>query len=127
MPKVPKKVKQKSHRQLEKQLKRVFSEYIRLRDSNEHGYVQCITCPKVYHWRRIHAGHFVPSVKSATRYHEKNVHGQCAWCNSFLEGQQYLYAKRIDERYGEGTAEFLICVGRTSVKRTRTDLITMIE
>lgn len=121
------KKKKTSRRELIKQLDIVFSQYIRLRDSNDMGIAKCITCGKEYHWKDIHAGHFQSRSHMSTRWEEKNVHAQCRVCNILRNGEQYLYAKQIDQLYGEGTADQLFVASRTISKHSTLQLINMIK
>jgi hypothetical protein len=36
------------------------------------------------------------------------AHHNCTGCNMFKQGEQYLYAKALDYKYGEGTADGLM-------------------
>lgn len=36
------------------------------------------------------------------------AHHNCVGCNMFKAGEQYLYSKALDEKYGKGTAEELM-------------------
>ena len=93
---------------------KVFSEYIRLRDSKD-GYNTCVTCGKVINWKyETDAGHFRSRKNNATFVHEKNVHPQCKGCN--IRGEEYVHGKYIDARYGEGTADELTDLSRTTYK-----------
>lgn len=91
---------------------RVFAEFIRLRDSSD-GYGSCISCGKHVAYPnthgRWHAGHYYP--RSVTWDHlyfdERNVNGQCAHCNTFLEGNKQGYQKGLVLKYGEGVLEEL--------------------
>jgi len=89
-----------------KELDRLFSIFIRRRDSTD-GIGKCVTCGKMKVWKTMDCGHFIGRQHSATRWEEKNCALQCKQCNGFEEGQKYIFAKRIDEIYGEGTAEML--------------------
>ena len=55
----------------------------------------------------MQAGHFQSRRFNITRFDEMNVHGQCYGCNVMRYGEQYKYAKHLDEVYGIGTAELL--------------------
>ena len=102
---------------LKRKLDRIFSDYIRLRDSKD-GICYCITCGRPVPWksRECHCGHFMNRGRLSTRYHEKNCHAQCMTCNSFAEGEQYKYGKEINKRYGEGTAEELTVLSKVKSK-----------
>ncbi|MBW3545546.1 MAG: recombination protein NinG, partial [Bacteroidetes bacterium] len=51
----------------------IFSEFIRLRDSDHQGVCKCITCGDLKHWREMDAGHFVTRENMGTRWEEENV------------------------------------------------------
>ena len=86
---------------------KIFSEYIRLRDSYD-GYCNCFTCGANIDWKyETDAGHFMSRKNQATLFHPLNVHAQCKSCNGFKAGMQYEYGKRLNVVYGEGTAETL--------------------
>lgn len=86
----------------------VFSEFIRLRDSDSNGICKCITCNTPDHWRQVDAGHFVTRENMATRWEEENVHAQCQSCNRFKSGKQYEHGLAVDRKHGAGTASKLI-------------------
>lgn len=95
---------------------KIFSEYIRLRDANEHGYCICCTSGQYVHWKDCDAGHFISRRHMATKYHEKNVHAQGRFQNRFNQGEQYEYGIFIDRKYGNGTAEMLVQKSRMPCK-----------
>ena len=111
----------KSISKLKKDLDKWFSLYIRLRDATEEGLVQCFTSGRVYHYKKIHAGHFMSRRHLATRWCEINVQPQSAADNLFGQGEQYRFGLYLDNKYGEGTAEELQYKARTTVKLSRVD------
>ena len=107
---------------LKKELDKWFSLYIRLRDANEYGMVQCFTCGIVRGYKDgMQNGHFQSRKHMATRFDEENCQVQCLKCNIFDSGQQYLFSLRLDEKYGEGTAEELEHFARTVHKVSRVE------
>lgn len=108
--------RKKSITTLKKKLWMVFSKYVRLRDSDADGYVECFTGGGKMWWRDSQAGHFQSRRFSSTFIHEKNVHAQSPEHNLFLAGNQYVYGKRLDEIYGEGTADSLVQLSREYFK-----------
>ena len=107
---------------LKKELDTIFSIYIRLRSANEYSMVQCFTCGVVRHYKDgMQNGHFQSRKHMATRFHEDNCQVQCIKCNIFDSGQQYLFSIRLDEKYGEGTAEELEYLARTIHKVSRVE------
>ena len=108
---------------LKKELDKWFSLYIRLREANEYGMVQCFTCGVVRGYKDgMQNGHFQSRKHLATRFSEDgNCEVQCIKCNIFDSGQQYLFSLRLDEKYGEGTAEELEFLARTIHKVSRVE------
>jgi len=88
-----------------------FSKYIRARDclkttgSIDRGL--CITCGKLYEFKKLQAGHYVSRRFNSVRFHEQNVHAQCFQCNIRFKGNMVEYQYRIKEMYGEEFAEEL--------------------
>ena len=106
---------------LKKELDRWFSLYIRLRDANEYGMVQCFTSGRVYHYKSIHAGHFMSRKRLATRWCEWNVQPQSPADNLFGQGEQYKFSLNLDAKYGDGAAEELQIKSMQTLKMTRVD------
>ena len=91
----------KSIAKLKKDLWRVFAKFIKKRDKGI-----CFTCGKKASGASYHAGHFIKKSISGIElyFNEDNVHGQCFYCNMFLDGAQYIYgtklgAKKVAELY----------------------------
>jgi len=92
---------------LKKRLWKIFSQYIRIRDADDHGYCKCITCGKRFHWKEMDAGHFISRAWNNLLFNEYNVNAQCHRCNRFLEGEKDLYGKALDKKYGKSTRPML--------------------
>ncbi len=88
-------------------LDRIFSEYIRRRDSDENGIGRCISCGKIVHWKEADCGHFVNRKHMALRYDEKNCNLQCRLCNRFDEGNIQGYSEGLVKKYGPEVLEYL--------------------
>ncbi len=88
---------------LRKELDRLFSLYIRQRSADQNGTVQCYTCPKTDHWKKMQNGHFVPRQYLATRYDEMNCQVQCYACNMLYNGQPSVFARNLNRDFGKGT------------------------
>jgi len=120
--------KQKTISKLKKELDKIFSLYIRLREATPEGLVQCFTCNKVSHYKSgIHAGHFISRSKLPTRFSEINVQNQCYRCNIHLSGNQWIFGSRLDAKYGEGTAMEMEGLSRQTIKFMRCDYEEMIK
>ena len=80
------KYKGKSYSALHKMAKRYFHKYIRLRDTDEYGYGNCITTGKrlKYGTEEAQAGHYFAAGKHrALEFNEDNVHLQSKQDNYF--------------------------------------------
>ena len=84
-----------------------FSRFIRLRDSDENGVFQCISCGKYKNFGKMDAGHFINRRKMSVRWYEQNVNGQCSSCNRFNEGEQAGYEEGLNKKYGGSIASVL--------------------
>ena len=120
-----KKKKQKAYDEL--YLWPVFSEYIRLRDSNDQGYATCFTCGLVRHWKQGDCGHGIPRQHKATKYSEINNNFQCKKCNGFEGGVREVYKENIDAKYGPGTWDKLQVASRQVCKAGKYEYDVMIE
>jgi hypothetical protein len=70
----------------------------------DHG-KPCISCGK---YSKLEAGHYIPISKSKKlRYDLRNIHGQCATCNRFLDGNYKAYRVGLIERCGIDFVETL--------------------
>jgi len=86
-----------------------FNRFIRQRDVISYNLCKCSTCGAIRANanKKIHAGHFIKSVKINTKFDEQNVHAQCDKCNMYEGGREYEMSLYIDKKYGVGTAEKL--------------------
>jgi len=111
---------------LQTKLDRIFSQFIRLRDSKD-GLTSCITCGRMGDFKSYDCGHFISRRFQSTRYDEKNCNSQCIKCNRFEYGNQYEHGLKIDQKHGKGTAEALYIKSKQVTKRTRYDYEYLIK
>ena len=74
-----------------------------------------------------HAGHLFSRRYLSIRYDEKNVNSQCSYCNTFLNGNQILAARGVENKWGKGTVDELESRMHIVVKLTRADYEEAIE
>ena len=98
----------KSVSKLKKEADKWWSKYVRLRDSDQFGIAECITCKVKKPHTQMQCGHFVTRGANGLRYNEENTNSQCVGCNMFKSGEQYLYSVALDLKYGDGTAKQLM-------------------
>lgn len=88
-------------KRLRDNLDKVFSEFIRLRDSDSNGMVRCCTCEKPHHWQEVDNGHGITRGDYSTRWEEHNCMAQCKRCN-LRGGEQFIFSQEVDRRFGKG-------------------------
>lgn len=114
-------------RGLKAKLDRIFSEYIRLLESDANGYCRCISCGAIHHWTEMDAGHYVNRSHMSLRYAEKNVHAQCRKCNRFDEGNQIGYTRGLIKKYGAGIIDLLEVKKHSVLQITQFDYEILIK
>lgn len=105
-----------------KELDVIFSQYIRLSNSKE-GFCTCVTCGRVYEWKKIQAGHFMSRQHYSVRWDERNVKPQCYGCNVMQQGRQYEFSKYL----GEELSNELYLLSKQIRKFTEIELEEMIQ
>jgi hypothetical protein len=115
-----------TRKQIIKKLDSVFSEYIRRRNAVD-DIAECFTCGKKDHWKKLQCGHFQSRKHYSTRFDEINCQTQCAGCNVFRYGEQFVFGQNLNKKFGDGTAEKLLQKSREIVKFANIDLIEMID
>ncbi len=98
-----------------KDLDAAFSRYIRLSAANLDGEVECYTCGRTYHWKKIQNGHFMTRARYATRWHEDNCRPQCYGCNVMQQGRQYDFGLNLDKER-QGLSEEMHSLSNSTVK-----------
>ena len=93
--------KEKSISKLMKELDRVFSLYVRTSNANSEGMVQCYTCAKFFHYKKIHAGHYLSRFYKSMRWDERQVKPQCMMDNLWKRGDPVVFRENLVAEYGE--------------------------
>ena len=122
---IKKMAKKLTRSKIVKKLDAVFSQYIRLKDSVD-GMATCFTCGKQDHWKKLQNGHFQSRKHYTTRWDKMNCQVQCAGCNVFKYGEQYIFGVNLDQKYGPGTSNELFIKSRQSIKFADFELEDMI-
>lgn len=86
-----KNAKKPKRQKLIKDLDSVFSQYIRLRDSDNHGIVTCPLCWKQVDYKFAQNMHFISRWVLKYRYDENNCFAWCMRCNVILNGNYIEY------------------------------------
>lgn len=88
-------------------LDRIFSLYIRLRDSDSNGYFYCISCGQIKSWHNADCGHYFSRARMNTRFDENNAHSECRACNRFSSDHLDGYKINLIRKMGEEEYEKL--------------------
>ena len=111
--------KNKSIAKLKQEARKVFQQWIRMRDANE----LCICCGKESNaWD---AGHYYKAeLYSGVIFHEMNVNKQAVYCNQYLHGNEGEYRKGLIKKYGIEKVEELdkLALETKGYKWTREEL-----
>lgn len=118
-----KKPKSKTRGYYVRQLDKVFSTFIRLRDQDN----GCITCNSQAPWQEQQDGHFFTRGRFATRWNEHNNHMQCVRCNVFLKGNYIIYTIKMIDKYGREFVNELETLSKSTKKITTQEIKDMIE
>ena len=109
-----------------KKLDTIFSQYIRQKNSIDE-ISTCFTCGKQDHWKKLQNGHFQSRRHYSTRWDEINCQVQCAGCNVFKYGEQYVFGSKLDSKFGSGTSRRLHIKAQEIVKLSDNDIEEMIK
>lgn len=108
---------------------REFSIFIRTRDAilTTGGIEEfrCISCGTIVPIKGNDAGHFVSGRHGGVLFVEEIVHGQCAKCNRFLEGNYIAYERGMRKLYGFKRTEELKLLKWEVKKYTIQELIDL--
>ena len=96
----------KTKTSLKNSLDKVFSQFIRLRDT-PNGIGSCISCGKPITYSTCDCGHYVNRKHMSLRFDEYNCNAQCRSCNRFDEGNIQGYRKGLLAKIGEKKTEML--------------------
>lgn len=124
-----KKLKQESISSLTKKLDKVFSMFIRTRDSKD-GLATCFTCNKVLPIKDITNGHFISRKRMPTRWDERNCAAQCFLpCNAKFagNGEAAKFAINLMNKYGDSIIRELHTLSETPYKADREHLKNLIK
>ena len=112
---------------LKKKAWKLLSEYIRRKDADEGGTVECYTCRKLFHWKELQGGHFVPGRSGSVLLDARIVRPQCVRCNVLLGGAYHAFTLRMIDEVGREKVEEYLALKHQVKKWNRSDLEAFIE
>ena len=113
-------------KQLTAKLDKLFSKFIRLRDSSN-GFFKCCSCRQLKPYEQADCGHFINRRWMTCRWREDNCHAQCRSCNRFDEGNAVGYTMFMIDKYGKEHVEYLQTIKNTGWKPTEFELQVLID
>lgn len=121
--------KWRSTSSLVKSLDRVFSEYIRLRDSKAYGfkYCKCISCGRILPYEDFDCGHFHSRTHMSTRFDEDNCHAECRRCNRFSADHLIDYQTNLIHKIGQKKFDALRVKAHSTYKYSPWELEILIK
>lgn len=115
----------KSITKLKKEAWIAFSGYIRRRTADWRGFVACVTCGVVKHWKEMQAGHFIPGRHNSILFDKRGCHVQCYRCNVPMKGNPRAYDAFMRKTYGVKVIKELEKLDRQSKSFTPQELIDL--
>jgi hypothetical protein len=76
---------------------KLMSEWIRRKDANRDGFVECYTCGRMKHYKETNASHYK---HDRLDFDERNLKVQCITCNHHNSGELDIYAENLIRDYG---------------------------
>jgi hypothetical protein len=116
----------KSLRALKAKAWKLFSEWIRRKDADEGGTVECFTSGKLMHWKDAHAGHGIPGRHNAVLFDPDIVKPQSPVDNIWKGGQYHIFATKLIKEHGMEWWDQKLIDSRKVVKYTAADLEDLI-
>ena len=119
----------KSVSSLEKKLDRIFSKYIRLRDTKPYDfkYGKCISCGRIIPYSQLDCGHFHSRIHRNTRYDEDNCSIECHYCNRISADHLIKYQDNLIKKIGQQRFDLLKVKASMPCKRTAFELELLIK
>lgn len=106
---------------------KIFSQFIRLKYSDEKGFCFCYTCGRPGFWRQMDCGHGIPAHHLATKYDEQNNRPQCGSCNGPEGGRREAYKEKMDNEHGAGTWNLMELRSKEKASWTEFEMNAMIR
>jgi len=101
--------------------------YNRMKDADWRGYVACVTCGVVKHYKQQQGGHFIPGRTNGILFEDQGIHAQCYSCNMMKGGNPRKYDAYMKKRYGQRVINKLDKLSESTVQLSEDDLRKKIE
>jgi hypothetical protein len=93
---------------------KLWSLYRRLENADNRGYVECITCMRVKHYKEMDLGHLRHNTLDFDRI---NTNPQCVFCNRYESGQRDLHYIWSVKKHGQAAIDDLYLRSNTTNKK----------
>lgn len=106
--------------------------YVRIKASDDNGYVSCVTCGVTRHYKdEMQGAHFISRTWISTKLLEENVHPCCSSCNGGFggkpKGNMVAYTLYMVDMYGRGFVEELEVMKHKVKKYTKQEVLDYIS
>ena len=102
---------------------KVWSEYVRSKDANLDGLVECYTCSVFKHWKEMHCAHYF---HGKLDFDSRNLKCCCAACNTYKHGNLAVYGVKLTQELGvEGMQQLLL--DSNTIRYSKDDLEEIIR
>ena len=98
-----------------------ISRYVRIKEADSIGRVNCYTCTSRGHWKEFDCGHYIPRANMSLRWDLRNLRPQCKTCNQLNYGNIESFAKNLNEEQA-GLAAQLLDDSREPYKWSRDEM-----
>lgn len=112
---------------LERSLDKLFSLYIRLRDTDENGYFKCPTCGRILPWEKADCSHYWSRSHKSTRWNEDNCVAECSYCNRFDSSHLDGLGRFLKKKLGEQRFEMLHWLHNQPKKYSEFELAELVK
>lgn len=108
---------------------KLCSLYIRQKHADANGYVKCVSCDKVIHWKEADCAHFLPKSRASALYFtEENLAPACVACNRFsVEMHKIGFTKYMIDMYGRDFVDELERRSRNIKRWRKSELEELVE
>lgn len=100
-----------------------FSLWVRMKDCDHDGLVNCYTCGNKKVFELLHAGHGIGGRNNAILFEERVVRPQCVGCNLYGRGQYQIFTRKLIDELGLEVYDEIVSKARIPVKYSVQDYL----
>ena len=103
------------------------SQWVRLKEADEDGYVKCYTCDTVKYWKGegMQAGHVIQGRGNSILFETDGIRPQCYGCNVRQRGRLDIMVPKIIDEIGRERYDELLSLKGKELKRSVSDYLAL--